>query len=83
MGAWLTRILSTVFISWGKSLVTFLVGLATKYWEYLQLKKINRSQAEKVQKLADEIKKLHEAGLPIPESLKEELRRESSKLISN
>lgn len=79
---WLIGILESVGLNWlyGKA-----VGLASDFWKYLTSSKEqteNLDQADVVQKLADQIKALIVAGQPVPQTLEEQLRNESAKLIS-
>jgi hypothetical protein len=68
---------------WGKASDLLLWALK-KYKDNKELKEIeeaNRTQAEKVQILADEIRLMIQRGEEVPEFLKERLREESRRLV--
>lgn len=68
---------------WGKA--SELISMAVEYFKkksaYKEIDKENKDQASKVTSASDEVKRLVEAGLPVPEELKEKMREESRRLV--
>lgn len=74
----------TYLLNWllGKSqeLFSYLYAKWKAHKEAKERQEVNDSQADKVQKIADEIKRLMDQGLEVPQTLKDELIYESRKL---
>lgn len=77
------KLLTGVIVQWGQKLFQFIYQWIMTYVSRSKLQKDNDTQADKVQKIADEIKLLQANGKPIPPELLEKLRSESRKLINN
>ena len=83
MQTWLTKLLTGIIVTWGRDLVGFLVGLFSKYMFKKKTEEINDSQADRVQKLANEIRQLEKEGKPVPQELKDAYENESARLINS
>ena len=83
--SWLSGAVIKAALEWvyGKVVDLFsFISNQIKFWlEANKISKENERLADAVQTTADEIRKLIEAGQPVPDALREKLREESRNLI--
>lgn len=80
--AWLIKTVVLDFL-WekGVSLVSWLIAFFKERGVRKKIEEDNRSQADIVRALADQIKALEKAGKEVPDELKEKFREANRKLI--
>jgi hypothetical protein len=79
---WLVAPVLNWLLGKATSLVGWIYESIKEWWTRRQIAKGNMSQAELVQQIANQIKKLEAEGKEVPPELKEKLREESRKLIA-
>lgn len=80
MQKWVLTYLLNWLLGKAQELFSFLYAEWKKRKEAKEIKDKNESQADKVQAIADEIQRLVNAGLPVPQTLKDQLLHESRNL---
>lgn len=83
MPSWIVKILTNLAISKVGDFFEWIWDYVETKFRRKSIEKDNDTQADKVQSAADKIKELIKNGQPVPEELKDELRRESRKLVDD